>query len=414
MTVTATSGGGRPSITHWILRGAGFAAGVALVVGLIGLAYAAASVLFLVFLSIVLASGLEPLVGGVRSRVGIGRGLTILLVYGAFFLVVIGLALLVVPDAVSEFEGTIHRLPPFFDQVHAWAADLRPLALSRAIISLVDAGSRVVAAGAPTPTTGQVVQVGLTAAEAVVSLATMLTIVYFWLTEHARIQRYALAFLPAPRRTRARDVWNEVETRLGHWVRGQLTLMAAMGIATTIAWTVLGVPGAQLLGLIAGITEVIPIVGPLLGAVPAVIVAATVSPQLALVVAGVYVVLQFVEGNVLVPIVMRNSIGISPLLVIVSLLVGAAVAGLLGALVAVPIAGAIEVILEQLQAREVPVAQDAAAIRDPDEAREDLTDTPEIPATRSDRPAEPIARGASPDDAIGRGDVKGGRAIVDP
>jgi predicted PurR-regulated permease PerM len=387
VTFTTASGGDRPSITHWMLRGAGFATGVAVVVGLIALAISAAGVLVLVFLSIVLASGLEPVVGGVRSRIGIGRGLTILLVYGAFFLAVIGLALLVVPDAVSEFEGTIDRLPPFFDAGHAWAADLRPLVLSRAVMALVDAGSRVVAqGGTPTPTTGQVVQVGLTVAEAVVSLATMLTIVYFWLTEHARLQRYVLAFLPAPRRTRARDVWNEVETRLGHWVRGQLSLMAAMGVATTIAWTVLGVPGAQLLGLIAGITEVIPIVGPFLGAVPAVIVAATVSPQLALVVAGVYVVLQFVEGNVLVPIVMRNSIGISPLLVIVSLLVGAAVAGLIGALVAVPIAGAIEVILEQLQAREVPVAQDAAGIQDPSDD-EELTDSPDVPDRRRTRTA---------------------------
>ena len=134
--------------------------------------------------------------------------------------------------------------------------------------------------------------------------------------------------------------------------------MAAMGTATTIAYTILGVPGALILGLIAAITEAIPLVGPLLGAIPAVLVAATVSPQLALVVAGVYVVLQFLEGNVLVPTVMRNTVGISPFLVILSLLVGGAVGGLVGAMLAVPIAAAIEILIEGLQAREVPVAQD--------------------------------------------------------
>ena len=195
-------------------------------------------------------------------------------------------------------------------------------------------------------------------AETLTSVVTLLTVVYFWLTEHARLQRYALAFVSTERRKRARDVWNAAETRLGMWVRGQLILMASIGIATSIAYTLLGLPAALLLGLIAAVAEAIPIVGPLLGAIPAILVAATVSPELALVVAVIYLVLQFVEGNVLVPIVMRNTIGISPFLVILSVLIGGAAGGFIGALLAVPIAAAGEVLIEGLQAREVPVAQD--------------------------------------------------------
>jgi len=216
-----------------------------------------------------------------------------------------------------------------------------------------------------------VVQVGAAAAEAAVSVATLLTIIFFWLMEHARIQRYLLAYLPAERRAGTRDAWNEVETRLGLWVRGQLTLMLVMGVATGIAYTLLGLPGALLLGLIAALTEAIPIIGPLLGAVPAILVAATVSPQLALIVAGVYVVIQLIEGSVLVPLVMRNTIGISPLLVLLSLLVGGAVGGLVGAFLAVPIAASVEIVLTRMQARETPVAQDAAGIESPDEGARD-------------------------------------------
>jgi predicted PurR-regulated permease PerM len=128
-----------------------------------------------------------------------------------------------------------------------------------------------------------------------------------------------------------------------------------------------------LLALIAAVTEAIPIVGPLLGAIPAVLVATTVSPELALIVAGVYVVLQLVEGSVLVPLVMRNTVGISPLLVLLSVLIGAAVGGIIGALLAVPIAASVEIVLARLQARETPVAQDPAAVETPDEdAREQL------------------------------------------
>ena len=104
---------------------------------------------------------------------------------------------------------------------------------------------------------------------------------------------------------------------------------------------------------------------------PAILVAATVSPELALIVGGIYVVIQLIEGSVLVPLVMRNTIGLSPLLVLLSLLVGGAVGGLLGALLAVPITASLEIILTRTQAREVPVAQDPGAIGTPDEEARD-------------------------------------------
>ena len=191
---------------------------------------------------------------------------------------------------------------------------------------------------------------------------------------------------PQDRRKRARDVWNAAETRLGMWVRGQLILMSAIGVGTGAAYTLLGVPAALLLGLIAAIAEAVPIVGPLLGAIPAVLVAATVSPQLAAAVAGAYLVLQLIEGNVLVPLVMRNTTGISPFLVIISVLIGGAAGGFVGALLAVPIAAAGEVLIEGLQAREVPVAQDPTA----DERTDDESNAPANRIPR--RPIPPCRR----------------------
>jgi predicted PurR-regulated permease PerM len=161
--------------------------------------------------------------------------------------------------------------------------------------------------------------------------------------------------------------------------------MATIGIATGIAYTVLGVPSAVLLGLVAAVAEGIPIVGPLLGAIPAIFVAATVSPELALQVAVVYAILQFLEGNVLVPIVMRNTVGISPFLVIFSVLAGAAAGGFVGALFAVPIAATAEILLEGLQAREVPVAQDPTA----SERAEDDVDPEAADAAQKNAPADP-------------------------
>jgi predicted PurR-regulated permease PerM len=355
------------SIRSWIVGGAGLAVGVALVLGVIALAWATSSVLLFVFVAIILAAGLQPIISWLRGRLPIGRGAAILLVYGAFLLIVAGMALLVVPAAIGQLEQTLAKLPPFFERTREWAETLRPAALSSAVRSLVDAAQRTFRPPDLTSDGEAVVQVGATLAGAVMSVLTLLTVVYFWLTEHARLQRYILAFVPSHRRTRARDVWNQAETRLGMWVRGQLILMGAIGLATGVAYTLLGVPSAILLGLISALAEGIPIVGPLLGAIPAIVVAATVSPELALAVTGVYIVLQFIEGNVLVPIVMRNTVGISPFLVIFSVLAGAAAGGFVGALLAVPIAATAEILLEGLQAREVPVAQDPGGVPDREE-----------------------------------------------
>jgi predicted PurR-regulated permease PerM len=354
-------------IRQWMVRGVGLALGVAVVLGVLAFAYAASAVLVLMFVAIILASGLQPIVAWLREHLGIGRGASILLVYGIFLLTVVGMALVVLPVAIDQFERTLTSLPPFLNRAREWARTIEPRVLSTSIVSVVDAAARTLRPPGTAPNGQEVVEFGVTVAGGVVSILTLLTVVYFWLTEHARLQRYVLAFAPRHRRARARDIWNQAETRLGMWVRGQLILMATIGIGTGIAYTLLGVPAAILLGLLSALAEAVPIVGPLLGAIPAVLVAATVSPQLALAVAGVYAVLQFVEGNILVPIVMRNTVGISPFLVMFSVLAGAAAGGFVGALLAVPIAATAEILLEGLQAREVPVAQDPAGALGRDE-----------------------------------------------
>ena len=356
----------RSEALRWVVRGVGLALGAAAVYALVTGIMMAGRVLVLIFVAILLASALEPVIGWVRNRLGLGRAVTILLVYAAFFVAVLGLALLVVPAAINQLADLTERLPPFFDRARAWAGtiELRPLGTS--VTALINAAQRTITPAAG-PNPSQVVEAGMTVAEAVAAVVTLLAIVFFWITEHARLQRYALAFVPADRRAQARDVWNEVELRLGSWVRGQLILMTTMGVATGAAYAVLGLDSPILLGLLAGIAEAIPIVGPLLGAIPALLVASTKGVEMVLAVGIVYVVIQLVEGNILVPLVMRNTIGISPFLVITSLLVGAAVGGITGAFLAVPVVAAVEVLLERLQARDMPVAQHPASTATPPE-----------------------------------------------
>ncbi len=216
-------------------------------------------------------------------------------------------------------------------------------------------------------------------ADAFVSFATVLALVFFWMTERARLQRFALSYLPAGRRAGVREAWNGVETRLGSWVRGQLVLMGAMGVMVGVVCGVLGLPSPVLLGLLAGLAEAIPLVGPALGAAPALLVAATLKSDALPFVFVAYLVIHAIEGNVLAPLVVGNAVGISPFLVIASLLAGGAIDGLVGAFIAVPVAASLEVVLERLQARDQPVTPAIEAV-EPEEAR----------------PSHEAARGTSP------------------
>jgi predicted PurR-regulated permease PerM len=350
----------RRLVVTWAARGAGLAIGVGLVALIALVAASSLRVIGLAFIAVLLAAALEPFVGWMRSHTPIPRGPVILLVYLAFFGVVALFAVFVLPAAFDQAQQVTRQLPAFLDEVDRWAADIRPPAIGQVIGSLTDAARHSLQLNAPA--TDEVVRIGLTLAEAITSLGAVLALVFFWLVGHARLQRYMLAFVPLDRRGGVRNAWNEVEGRLGMWFRGQLILMGTIGVLCGTAYVVLGVPSALLLGLIAALCEAIPLVGPILGAVPAVLAAITVSPELALVVIAVTAVIQVVENNVLVPVIMRNTIGLSPLIVTLSLLVGAAAGGIMGALVAVPVAAAIEVVLGRMQARAVPVAQDPGAV----------------------------------------------------
>jgi predicted PurR-regulated permease PerM len=357
----------------WFIRGIGLAFGAAVTVAAIYGLLLSARVVVLVFIALLLASGLGPLIDRVRARSRLGRGATLLLVYAGFFSLVAVVALLVIPGAVAQFGELGERITPLLASTREWAQTVEPRALSVSLVGLIDTLQRIlVPTGASAPGPDQLIALGLTFAEIVISTIAVLTMVYFWLTERARLQRFFLALLPADKRGGARDAWNEMEFRLGGWVRGQLILMGSVGVATTIAYLLINLEGALLLGLIAALAEAIPLVGPALGAVPALIVAAmTGRIEVVILVAVVYVVIQIVEGNILVPVVMRNTIGVPPFLVVVSILAGAAIAGVSGALLSVPLAAALLVVVERLQARRetVPLAPAQPVTGEPVESR---------------------------------------------
>ena len=179
----------------------------------------------------------------------------------------------------------------------------------------------------------------------IVDVAIVLVVTFYLLLDARRFKVIVLRTLEPPNRAVARRVISEIARVFGAYLRSQLIVALSLGLLVTVALSILGLPYAVLLGAFAGIVELIPMLGPFLGAVPALLVASTQPFPVVLWTAIAFVVIQQIESNVLVPRLTGNAVGLHPLAAMLALLAGFEVGGVIGALFAVPIAGLIWVLV---------------------------------------------------------------------
>lgn len=182
---------------------------------------------------------------------------------------------------------------------------------------------------------------------------TILFVSFYMLLEDSSFEKFMGKVWPGTARDKEKlqKAFHQVDLKVSMWVRGQIILSLSIGLLTFIGLSVLGVPYALVLSIIAAFTELIPIAGPIIGAVPAIIIAFLHSPILALWVVILTIGIQQFEQHVLVPQVMKRAVGLTGVLVIFSLLVGTKLFGILGAIIAVPVAASIKVLSDSLRQR---------------------------------------------------------------
>ena len=187
----------------------------------------------------------------------------------------------------------------------------------------------------------------------IVGFLTILIVTFYLLVDSWNLHRTFLRLFPAHARPRVDAVTRAITVKLSGWLGGQLLLAAIIGSTSAIGLWLMGIPFFYVLALISAIGELIPVVGPILAAVPAIAVAATVSYQKVIIVIIFFVVQQQFENHVLVPKVMARQVGVSPVTVIIALLIGGKLLGIVGALLAVPSAAILQVLFtEMMEQRE--------------------------------------------------------------
>lgn len=310
--------------------------------------YLVRGALLLIYMSVLVAVGLAPLAGAIeRSRFGGSRRLprwaAILIIYLCFVGALVGLGLLVIPPLVEQAREMYSALPDMLHRGQQWLIDrgimARELSFSEAVERAPGSGSDAV---------GTVIGAVWGFVGGIFGLVTILILAFYLMLDADRFMHTFVRLFPRGERPRVEDACRRISTKVSAWLGGQLLLAGIIGATAALGLFLMGVPYFYVLALIAGIGEMIPIVGPVISAIPAVAVAATVSPALALGVAVFFFVQQQFENHILVPKVMERQVGVSAAAVIVALLVGGTLLGIVGAILAVPSVAIIQVIFEEL------------------------------------------------------------------
>ncbi|MBI4495204.1 MAG: AI-2E family transporter [Chloroflexi bacterium] len=312
---------------------------------LLGL-YLVREVLALVFIAWVLAAAMRPPVDVLSRR--LPRTLAIAIVYLLALLVLVNLALLVVPPLVAQFLQLAQQFPDYLAVVQGWVEFLQAW-LAQYGLALGPGETLQQALRFTGEAAGGLIVllfVPLTALHVAFATITVLVLSFYWLLQRDRALDWLTSFLSSASEARARFMFDQAEAQMGAYVQGLAVLALSVGGLSLVGLAVLGVPFALALAMIAGLLELLPLVGPFLSAIPAILVAATQSPWLALATAGLFVVVQQVENYVLVPKVQEKAVGLSPLVTLLAVLVGASLAGFIGALLAVPTAALLNLLIE--------------------------------------------------------------------
>lgn len=294
-------------------------------------------VIVIILLSIILLSALLKPVEWLNAH-KIPRILSVVIVY---VLLILGLGFVIstiVPPLFSETSDFVNKIPQIIPTINDFLLFHKiPI---QDIQSIVSKQAQQLA--------GSLFSISTAVISSIFFIITILVLTFYLLLEWKTFLRFIVSPFSAKQEKKVMAIIAKVENGLGQWVRGQITLSLAVGLLTYVGLRILQIPYALPLSLIAGILEILPIIGPIIAAIPAILVGLTIAPVVALATAALFFVVQQIENHLVVPLIMSRVIGLQPPIVIITLLVGAKLYGIGGAFLSIPILVAAKIIIKEL------------------------------------------------------------------
>jgi predicted PurR-regulated permease PerM len=296
------------------------------------------------FISIFLAIALGPSVDFFQRRLRARRGIAILMTYISLLLAIAGIGLLVIPPIVDQTNKFVINVPEYIDQLNHNKTIRRYDDKYDITPKLKEQARKLPSHFGDAASALQSIAVGLF--NAIITVVTVLVMTFFLLLDGKRAFEWGIRELGPARGPRARVIAEEVYRSVGGYVAGNLAISAIAGLSTYVVLILIDVPFAVPLAVLMAFLDLVPLVGAsIAGGVIAIVAAIDGFPTELIIWVVFLIVYQQIENNLLQPLIYRRTVALHPLLVIVAILVGAALLGIVGALLAIPIAGAIQIVI---------------------------------------------------------------------
>lgn len=302
---------------------------IALFIGAIYLIYLLRDVIALLFVVTILVAAFRPVVAKWGRKIGYKLAVASLVLI--FLGVIIGFIALIVPPLMEQTKQLIDQFPEYLNRLSALRSHFPTLEAAIKSLENISFGSGVVDV-----TTGFV--------GGLVSILTIIILTVYLLLDAKLFSNLLSRLIPCERHDEAADIIDKIANKVGNWLRGQLYLGLIIGTLVFVGLTIIGVPYALALGVIAALLEFIPVIGPFISGILAALIALSISPITALIVIIYFIVLQQLENNLIVPKIMQKAIGLPPAIIIITIIISSKLFGIIGAILAVPISGIIYVI----------------------------------------------------------------------
>lgn len=301
-------------------------------------------ILVALFVALVLASAFDPWVDWMQQK-GIPRALGIIFIYLVLFLVFSFAIYLIVPPIAKEVGALATNFPRILDKVLSSLSAVKQYSVEHGLLDNIknNLGSlsshlQNAASGVFSTVTGIF--------GGIVRFFLIMVLTFYMVVEENAIKKLIFSLAPAPHQPYVMQLINRMQKKIGMWLRGQLVLSLVIFIMIYIGLSLLKVEYALVLAFVAGLTEFIPYLGPMMAAIPAIFLAFTQEPILAIFVGIMYYVVQLTENNILVPKIMQKAVGLNPIVSISVLLIGFKLAGVVGAVLSIPVATAVSVFIK--------------------------------------------------------------------
>lgn len=296
--------------------------------------YLIKDILALFFIVMILVATFSPVIENWSKK--IGRWPAVLSVVLMFIVAVGFLFYLVVPPVISQASEFAQNLPFYIDKL-TYVKDHFPT-LNNYLASFSSSLSDY---------TGGVVTFTVGIFGGIVTIIMSLVLFIYLLIDEKAMKIAVVSIFPITYREQLTEVLKKVGNQVGNWFRGQLTLASIVAVIYLIGLTIIGVPFAAMLAVLSGVLDFIPVIGPIIAGTVAAFIALSDSPIKALIVIILYVAVQQLENTFLVPKIMQRAVGLSPVIIIAALLIGAKLMGVIGAVLAVPISASISVLIQE-------------------------------------------------------------------